>query len=70
MKILYDLNQKGTAIILVTHDNVVASFSQKLLYLKDGKIITTINRNNGLQKEYLDYINDYTNEDSLLSVLE
>lgn len=70
MKILYDLNQKGTAIILVTHNNVVASFSQKLLYLKDGKIITTINRNNSLQKEYLDYINDYTNEDSLLSVLE
>lgn len=70
MKILYDLNQKGVSIILVTHDNVVASFSQKLLYLKDGKIITMINRKNCNQKEYLNHINELTNEDSLLSVLD
>lgn len=70
MKILYDLNQKGVSVILVTHDNVVASFSQKLLYLKDGKIITMINRNNDNQKQYLNCINELTNEDSLLSVLE
>lgn len=70
MKILYDLNQKGVSVILVTHDNVVASFSQKLLYLKDGKIVTTINRNDSTQKEYLNSINELTNKDSLLSVLE
>lgn len=68
MKILSDLNQKGVSIILVTHDNVVASFSQKLLYLKDGKIVAVINRENCDQKEYLNCINELTNEDSLLSV--
>ena len=70
MNILYNLNQKGVSIILVTHDNVVASFSQKLLYLKDGRMVTMINRNNGSQKEYLNCINELTNKDSLLSVLD
>lgn len=70
MKILYDLNQKGVSIILVTHDNIVASFSEKLLYLKDGKIVTKINRNHNAQRDYLNCINELTNEDSLLSVLE
>ncbi len=70
MKILYDLNQKGVSVILVTHDNVIASFSQKLLYLKDGRIVTIINRNNSPQKDYLNCINELTNKDSLLSVLE
>jgi putative ABC transport system ATP-binding protein len=69
MEILYNLNLNGVSIILVTHDNVVASFSKKVLYLKDGKIISCIERNNKSQKEYLDCINELTSQDNLLSVL-
>ena len=39
VKLLSDLNQKqGTTIIMVTHDEQVATQTQRILTLKDGKI--------------------------------
>lgn len=70
MSILSSLNKTGVSIILVTHDNVVASFSKKLLYMKDGSIISKIDRHEKSQKEYLERINDLTDKDSLISILE
>lgn len=38
MKILQELNQKhNKTILVVTHDNLVASFCNKTLKMKDGK---------------------------------
>ena len=52
IRLLLELNQKqGTTIIMVTHDEQVASQTRRLLYLQDGKIIkdkqqekTTLNK--------------------------
>lgn len=67
MNILKKLNEEEhKTIVLVTHDNVVASFSNTLLYLKDGKIISRIDRLDKSQKEYFDCINALTNKDSFL----
>lgn len=44
-------NQK-TSIIMVTHDNLVASYSMKMYYLKDGKIDRCIERKEKTQEEY------------------
>lgn len=38
MDIFTDINKKGTAVMLVTHDANVASRAEKVLFMKDGKI--------------------------------
>ena len=38
MQLLTQLNDNGTTIILVTHDNMIASYAKKLLYIHDGLI--------------------------------
>lgn len=39
MELLTDLHAKGATIVMVTHSNYDASFSQKIIELKDGQII-------------------------------
>ena len=39
LDILLEINHSGTTIFLVTHDLVVASRSERVLYLVDGKVI-------------------------------
>jgi putative ABC transport system ATP-binding protein len=39
MEVIRDLNRKGTSLILVTHDKSIASWTQNILILKDGKFI-------------------------------
>jgi len=39
IKILIDLNKKGTTIILVTHDLNLIKYGNKILRIKDGKIV-------------------------------
>lgn len=38
MNILIDLNRSGTTLIIVTHDDEVASKAQRLIRLQDGKV--------------------------------
>lgn len=38
MKLLASLNQKGTTIVIVTHDQDTASWASNKLYLRDGRI--------------------------------
>ncbi|MHA7964877.1 ABC transporter ATP-binding protein [Paenibacillus sp. CAU 1782] len=38
MDILADINRDGTAILLVTHDAVVAAKTERILFMLDGKI--------------------------------
>ncbi len=40
MNLLSDLNKKGTTIIMVTHSQRDAEYSQRILRLFDGQIIT------------------------------
>jgi putative ABC transport system ATP-binding protein len=39
MKIFKDLNKKGKTIVIVTHNENMAKFAERIIFLKDGKII-------------------------------
>lgn len=52
-----ELNQKEKAsIIMVTHDNMAASYSSRVLFLKDGKIFNELIRASKSRKEFFDDI--------------
>jgi len=40
MKLLWDFNQQGKTIILVTHEDSIAAYSGRVIRLLDGKIIS------------------------------
>ena len=62
LSLFRDLNvNSGVSILMVTHDPKIASYSSKLLYIKDGVIDETIERQNMSQKEYFYKIVDYLN---------
>ncbi len=66
LTLLSKLNQKGIAIILVTHDSMIASYAKKFMYLRDGQVKTVINRNNASQEEFYNAIVKITTQDTLL----
>ena len=39
MHLLYDLNEKGNTVVLITHDNEIARNAPKVVRIKDGKIV-------------------------------
>lgn len=42
MKLLVEISQKGTAILLVTHDMKVAAKADRVIFMKDGSIVTDL----------------------------
>jgi putative ABC transport system ATP-binding protein len=40
MALLGDLHENGTAIIMVTHSQAYAEYSQRIIYLFDGQIVS------------------------------
>ena len=53
MELFKKINRENhTTIVMVTHDSLVASYSNRLLYLEDGKISKCLERNNKTQEEY------------------
>ncbi|WP_019909822.1 ABC transporter ATP-binding protein [Paenibacillus sp. HW567] len=42
MGLLVDINKEGTAILLVTHDTKVAARADRVLFTKDGKIVSDL----------------------------
>jgi putative ABC transport system ATP-binding protein len=65
LEILKERNEKdGVAILMVTHDSMVASYSKKLVFLRDGKIDEAIEREELSQKEFFYKIVDITSRDS------
>lgn len=56
--------EEGVSILMVTHDSMIASYSQKLLYIKDGQIAETIERKDLTQKEYFYKIVDVNSTES------
>lgn len=65
LELLKELNEKeGVSILMVTHDSMIASYSQKLLYIKDGCIAETIERGQQSQKDYFYKIVDVNSVES------
>ena len=53
MELFEKMNREnGTTIIMVTHDSYVASFTSRLIFIKDGAINTEIKRGDMDQDEY------------------
>ena len=39
MSLLQNLNSKGITIIIVTHEEDIAAYTQRTIYLRDGQIV-------------------------------
>ena len=48
----------GATIMMVTHDSFSASYARRVIFLKDGKIFSEINRGNDSRKQFFDKIID------------
>ncbi|KHD34852.1 bacitracin ABC transporter ATP-binding protein [Clostridium acetobutylicum] len=65
LKIFEERNkERGTAILMVTHDAMIASYAKKLIFLRDGKIDEQLERGNLSQKEFFYKIVDITSKES------
>ncbi|MCD6386108.1 ABC transporter ATP-binding protein [Candidatus Sumerlaeota bacterium] len=45
LNLFKEINQRGTTIILVTHEEEIARFSQRIIFLRDGEIIKIVPTN-------------------------
>ncbi|WP_251861338.1 ABC transporter ATP-binding protein [Clostridium sp. Marseille-Q2269] len=67
LKILQNINKEFNAtVIIVTHDSYVASYCSRVLFIKDGKIVTELKRHENnkekLYKEILSITSEYSKE--------
>lgn len=56
--------EQGVTIVMVTHDPLIASYSSRLVYIKDGVIESNIERGQMSQKEYFDKITEINASES------
>jgi ABC-type antimicrobial peptide transport system, ATPase component len=57
LKILQTLNkEEGVTIIMVSHDPLIASYSSRLIYIKDGNIEQKLEKKDLTQEEYFQKI--------------
>lgn len=57
-------DEENISILMVTHDSMIASYSKKLLYIKDGQISDTLEKGELSQKEYFYKIVDINSVES------
>lgn len=48
----------GTTILMVTHDAFTASYANRVIFIKDGKVFKELNRGNKSRKEFFECIID------------
>ncbi|MGL4772160.1 MAG: ABC transporter ATP-binding protein [Clostridium sp.] len=65
LSLLKQMNDnEGKTILMVTHDSMIASYSKKLLFIRDGKIDDIIERGEMSQKEFFYEIVDITSKET------
>ena len=50
--------EKNSTILMVTHDAYTASYSSRVIFIKDGRIFNEIEKGNLDRKEFFDKIID------------
>lgn len=55
MESFKEINKKGVTIVLVTHDSKVAAYANRIVFMKDGKILTELEH---IKKQNQDIQND------------
>ena len=59
LEVLQRMNVKlGATILMVTHDAFVASYSSRVIFIKDGKLFKELYRGDASRKEFFDQIID------------
>ena len=57
LEIMEDMNQKMKAtILMVTHDSFTASYANRILFIKDGKIFNELTKGNDTRKQFFEKI--------------
>ena len=64
MHIFEELNKEGVTIVMVTHDPLIASYSSRLIYIKDGNIETVRERGEMDQDTYFQKIVEINSAES------
>ena len=65
LSIIKDLNEKeNKTIIMVTHDNMIASYGKRVIFLRDGKIEHELLRGNLSQSEFFYKIVEINSKES------
>lgn len=64
MHIFEELNKEGVTIVMVTHDPLIASYSSRLIYIKDGNIETVMERKEMDQDTYFQKIVEINSAES------
>lgn len=65
LKLLQEMNQKnGVTIVMVTHDPLIASFTSRLVYIKDGNIETILEKGELDQDSYFNKIVELNSKES------
>jgi len=64
MKIMQRMNKENVTIIMVTHDPLIASYSHRLIYIKDGNIEKELIRGDMKQHDYFLKIVEISTEES------
>lgn len=65
LKLLQHLNEEnGVTIVMVTHDPLIASFTSRLVYIKDGNIETILEKGEMNQDEYFNQIVELNSKES------
>lgn len=60
MRIFSEINTEGTTVILVTHDATVAAWSQRIMFMCDGKIVSEMRLSEFNEKDFDARINKVT----------
>jgi len=65
LQFLKDLNEKeGVTILMVTHDSMIASYTKKLVFIRDGKIEQVLEKGDKDQQKFFYDIVDVTSRES------
>ena len=62
--------EQGVTILMVTHDATIASYSTKMLRIKDGEIEVELDANGMSQKEYFYKIVEANSQESQLQFMD